>query len=133
MTIASITISSNGGSSDSPATTSGGSDSVNISLTPSTSVSSYLNTNDRNIRVTTSIVSVTNVDTGDVLGSNGLTVSYTYNNGNYTISLGNMNRNGLTKGTTYAVEILITSTSGSGPTTTTTTNLSETITVYVKA
>ncbi|MFR9598643.1 MAG: hypothetical protein SNI83_06095, partial [Rikenellaceae bacterium] len=131
-TTASITISGKGGSSNNPATTRG--DSVDISLTPSTDVvSSYLNTNNRNI-VTTSIVSVTNVDTDVVLSSNGLTVSYTYNNnnnGNYTISLGNMKRSGLAEGTTYAVEILITSTSSSGHTTTI--NLLETITVYVEA
>ncbi|MFR9574612.1 MAG: hypothetical protein SNG79_03010, partial [Rikenellaceae bacterium] len=127
-TTASITISGKGESSDNPATTSRGSNSVDISLSPSTSVSSFLNTNNNNIKVTTSIVSVTNVVTGDVvLGSNDLTVSYTYN-GNYTISLGNM-RNGLNKDTTYAVKILITSTSVSGRPTT---NLSETITVYVK-
>ncbi|MFR9593220.1 MAG: BACON domain-containing carbohydrate-binding protein, partial [Rikenellaceae bacterium] len=122
-TTASITISSSkGGSSDNPATTSR--NSVDISLTPSESVSSFLNTN--NNIITTSIVSVTNVvDTGDVPDSNGLTVSYTYKNGDYTIYLDNWK--GLTNGTTYAVEILITSTSG------TTTNLSETITVYVEA
>ncbi|MFR9554028.1 MAG: BACON domain-containing carbohydrate-binding protein, partial [Rikenellaceae bacterium] len=131
-TTASITIPGSGGSSNNPATTSG--NSVEISLTPSASVVSnnYLNTNNNNIKVTTSIVSVTNVvDNTDVeLDSKGLTVSYTYSNGNYTISLGNMNWNGLTEGTTYAVKILITSTSVSGRPTT---NLSETITVYVKA